>query len=241
MSSEISRLLQFFTDSICEINKNFWSYCNLCSRKEPPKDVDLRNQTFVVTGGNRGFGRGVTIELVARGATVIIGARGAEAASKVIQECRKLYPNSPRVTYFQLDLTNFDSINEFSDNVHEVCSKYGLQGLINNAALTQLFNMSNVSNQEEMELTWAVNIFGLAYLTNSLMRLLLKAPDGSTIVNVSSLAHLLVPCVDTCGPMVRRRPFEMISNYAKTKLALMFLHKAISEAIKREEFACVRR
>lgn len=233
MSSEVSRLLQSFTDVMCEINKNFWSYCNFCSRKVPPKDVDLRNQTFVVTGGNRGFGRGVTIELVARGATVIIGARGAETASKVIQECLKLYPNSPRVTYFQLDLTNFDSINGFSDNVHEVCSKYGLKGLINNAALTDLmFNISSVSNQEKMELTWAVNIFGLAYLTNSLMKLLLKAPDGSTIVNVSSLAHLVVPCVDTCGPMVRGRPFESFSIYAETKLALMFYTKQLAKQLK---------
>lgn len=238
MASEFSRAFQSFRDTTREINTNIASFWRISSRKAPPKDVDLSGQWYVVTGGNRGFGRGVTLELVSRNANVIIGARGAEAAKEVIQEANKLCPNSaPKVTYFPLDLASFDSIETFSRSVHELLSANSnsrLNGLVNNAALwmaTQKFTTAK-KNQPEMELTWAVNFFGLVYLTHQLMDLFSQqSSSGARIVNVSSLAHLTVPRVDTCDPMARHKSFEWINNYAETKLALMFYTKQLAKQL----------
>lgn len=208
MSTEFWRGLQAFRDMAREVNNNVCSFWRVSQRTPPPKDVDLRGQSFVVTGGNRGFGKGVTLELASRGANVIIGARGSEAAKAVIAEAAKLYPESPPVQYFPLDLTSFDSIRAFSRQVKEsLGANQSLSGLVNNATLwmgTQTWTPAR-DGQPEMEPTWAVNIFGLAYLTRQLEELLLKSNDAR-IVNVSSLGHLMVPFVDTCDPMARNRP-----------------------------------
>lgn len=220
-----------------EINTNIATSLKIFSRHPPPTDVDLSGKYYVVTGGNRGFGRGITLELVQRGANVIIGARGADASNEVIHEAMKLNPNS-KVTYFHLDLASFDSINQFSRFVHESLIvegiSNGLDGLVNNAAVwmfEQEFTPSGKKNQPEMELTWAVNFFGLVYLTNSVIDLLKRSSPGARIVNVTSLMHLTVSNVDTNDPMAHMRPFEWINNYSETKLALMFYTKQLAKQL----------
>lgn len=236
-SVELKRGLQSFQDVAGEINTNVWSFWRLSSRMEPPP-TDLSGNHYIVTGGNRGFGRGVTLELVARNASVIIGARGAAAAANVINECSKLNPKAPKVTYFPLDLSSFASIDSFARNVQDMIGAKGggLNGLVNNAALWMSQQKWTVgANQPEMELTWAVNMFGLSYLTAKMMDLLRMASigdgRGAKIINVSSLAHLNVPAVDVCDPMARKRTFNWINNYAETKLALMFYTKQLAKQL----------
>ena len=72
-------------------------------------------------------------------------------------------------------------------------------------------------------------VFGLAYLTNLLIDLL--TPGGARIVNVASIAHLSVSKVDANDPMARNRSFDWISNYAESKLALMFYTKQLAKQL----------
>lgn len=216
-----------------EMNRNLMSFLCIAPRTIPP-NTPLTGQSFVVTGGNRGFGRGVTLELVARGARVIIGARGTEAGTAVINEAATLYPDAPRVSYFPLDLTSFESIREFARKIKETLGSNGLSGLVNNAGLwssEQKFTPAK-SDQPEMEMTWAVNVFGLVYLTNQLQDLLLRSPPGGArIVNVASIAHLSVSKVDADDPMSKSRPFNFVHNYAESKLAVMFYTKQLAKRL----------
>ena len=233
-SAERSRAWQVISDVSQEVTTNLLSFWRISCRNEPPTDVSLTGCSYVVTGGNRGFGRGVVLELASRGARVFIGARDSGAAQGVIDESSRLHPLAPTPVYIPLDLTCFESIRSFCRQLRVELDGARLEGLVNNAALwmgTQSWKQVE-GEREEMEPSWAVNVFGLALLTNLLLDdNLLLAPTG-TIVNVSSLAHLSVPRVDTEDPMARNRPFDWIRNYAETKLALMFYTKQLAKQLK---------
>lgn len=231
---EWSRAWQVISDVSQEVTTNLVSFWRISSRAEPPTEVPLTGCSYLVTGGNRGFGRGVVLELASRGARLFIGARDSEAAQGVIDESSRLYPLAPTPVYIPLDLTCFESIRSFCRQLKsELGNGARLEGLVNNAALwmgTQ--SWKQVEEGKEMEPSWAVGVFGLALLTSLLLDdNLLSAPTG-TIVNVSSLAHLLVPRVDTEDPMARNRPFDWIRNYAEAKLALMFYTKQLAKQLK---------
>lgn len=51
---------------------------------------NLKGKVAVVAGGNGGIGKGVALELAARGATVVINGRSADKAETVLAEIRKL-------------------------------------------------------------------------------------------------------------------------------------------------------
>lgn len=229
----MSTTLQTMGQATGEIYRNLLSFLRISRRQEPP-NVQLSGQIFIVTGGNRGLGKGVTLELAARSAQVIIAARGSEAAGAVIQEASSLYPEAPAVTYYPLDVASFESIRDFSREIHE---KFGeskaLSGLVNNAGiLTKKQNWTTACpDQEEMELAWAVNVFGLAYLTNQLQDLLLRSKNGARMVNVSSLGHVSVAKVDTADPMSRNKSFKWLRNYAESKLAVMFYTKQLAKQL----------
>ena len=153
-----SRALQAMGQFTSEMNRNFWSFLKVSPRQVPPS-VQLKGETFIVTGGNRGFGKGVTLELVARGANVIIAAGGSEAKGNAIQEASKLHPDAPPVTYYNLDLASFESIRDFSRQVHErFGGKKKLSGLVNSAGLwtgEQVWTEAR-PDQVEMELSWSL-------------------------------------------------------------------------------------
>jgi short-subunit dehydrogenase len=52
-------------------------------------DRNLSEKTVVITGASSGAGRAIALEFAARGATVILGARRADALEEVVQECRQ--------------------------------------------------------------------------------------------------------------------------------------------------------
>ncbi len=49
----------------------------------------LEDKVIVVTGGNKGVGKGVVLEAAREGAKVVIGARDEEAADMVLDEVKK--------------------------------------------------------------------------------------------------------------------------------------------------------
>jgi NAD(P)-dependent dehydrogenase (short-subunit alcohol dehydrogenase family) len=52
-------------------------------------DLGLKGKIAVVTGSSRGWGRGIALELVARGARVVIHGRNAESVERTCSEVRK--------------------------------------------------------------------------------------------------------------------------------------------------------
>jgi enoyl-[acyl-carrier protein] reductase III len=143
--------------------------------------ADLEGKLALVTGGGRGIGRAIVLELARRGADVLINyVRHPDAAQTTADEARTLGVTAEPIRANVADEKNID---ELFTRVRE---RYGyLDLLINNSA-------SGV-NRPATELTthhwdWTLNVNARgAWLCARAALPLMQAHDGGAIVNISSL------------------------------------------------------
>ncbi|MEU1365106.1 SDR family oxidoreductase [Streptomyces sp. NPDC005803] len=177
----------------------------------------------LVTGANKGIGRGVAGQLAALGMTVVVGARdplrGEEAAAAV----RTVGGDAHAIT---LDVTDQATVQEAAKQVEE---RFGrLDVLINNAGITGSGQVSpedahdQVPSSVDLDMVRAVfetNVFGVIAVTNAMLPLLRRSP-APRIVNVSSHAASLTLTSDPDGPFTALLPS---AAYAPSKTALSAL------------------
>jgi NAD(P)-dependent dehydrogenase (short-subunit alcohol dehydrogenase family) len=130
--------------------------------------MTIEGRTVLVTGANRGIGRALVEEALARGAQrVYAGTR------------RPLSHADPRVTPLTLDVTDAAQIQAALARVES------LDVLINNAGLGL---PDDLSDRSLLERSLAVNLFGVYDVTQAFLPLLVESRGA--IVTVSSLAAL---------------------------------------------------
>jgi NAD(P)-dependent dehydrogenase (short-subunit alcohol dehydrogenase family) len=130
--------------------------------------VTIANRTVLVTGANRGIGRALVEEALARGAKrVYAGTRQALA-----------HPDR-RVTALTFDLTDAAQVRAAADQVES------LDILINNAGVAQY---DDLSDRSAIEHHLAVNFFGTYTVTQAFLPQLIRSRGA--IVNVLSTAAL---------------------------------------------------
>ena len=92
--------------------------------------ASLKGKVAVVTGGNTGIGKETVLELVRRGARVIIGCRDVEKGRAVADRARTVLGGEVEVV--ALDLADLHSVRRFG----EKCLEEGrVDLLVNNAGL----------------------------------------------------------------------------------------------------------
>ena len=142
--------------------------------------MHLEQKWALVTGGNTGIGEQVALELVAKGAHVVIVARDRDRAQAVTAR----HPD--RMTFIQADLSLPDEQDRV---VREVTQRFPqLAILVNNAGVQ--VNMPAVSIGSGDQMTRfrseiAINLTAPVALSFGLMPLLAGQPEAA-IVNVSS-------------------------------------------------------
>src|SRR3984885_4440108 len=138
-----------------------------------------------ITGGNRGIGLETARQLGKQGVQVVIGSRdlakGATAAEKLRAE-------GADVETIRFDITKPADYNEAHNYFDK---KFGrLDILINNAGVSKepfgAPNNASSVNQAILRETFDTNFFGTIELTQALLPLIKKAPEGR-IVNLSSI------------------------------------------------------
>ena len=142
----------------------------------PPEGFcTLDDKTALVTGGSRGIGRAIALELARAGAEVVVGYRsGADEAEAVAQEAggRAL----------QADVSDPEEARRLVEQAGE------LDVLVNNAGLTRdglLVRMPDADWSDVIE----SNLSGVFYTCRAAVRGMMKKRAGS-IVNVSSIVGL---------------------------------------------------
>jgi len=134
----------------------------------------ITNKTILITGANRGIGRALVDEALARGAKrVYAGTRGA------------LRHPDRRVVPLTLDVT---SASQIERAVRKVDS---LDLLINNAGVAIYSDLSNLAVIEQH---MKVNFLGLLNVTNAFLPLL-KRSEGAVVNNLSLAAIAALPVV----------------------------------------------
>ena len=134
-----------------------------------------------VTGGNRGIGFQICRDLAKEGFKVILTARDLE---KGLDAAEKLKDEGLDVKFYQLDISNIDSIENFYQTVVNDFGK--LDVFINNAAILPEPISSGLSaGHQEIKETIETNVYGPIALCQKFIPLMIKKNYGR-IVNLSS-------------------------------------------------------
>jgi len=138
----------------------------------------LDGKVVVVTGGNRGIGRGISEALHAEGAHVVLTARDANAAAKAAGEI------GPRATGLACDVRDEAAVGRLFAEVEK--RHGGCDVLVNNAGIG-IFGPVAETKPEDWRTVIETNLNGVFYCCRAAIPQM-KKKGGGYIFNVSSLA-----------------------------------------------------
>lgn len=169
------------------------------------------NRVAVVTGGSRGIGRAVCLELAGRGASVVLCYAGNEqAANDTAEACRAL---DARVTAFKCDVADAQQVR---DMMRAVVREYGrIDVLVNNAGVTR-DGFLLMMRESDYDAVLDTNLKGTFLCIKNVVHTMMKQNYGR-IVNVSSVTGL--------------RGNAGQANYAASKAGVIGLTKAAAKEL----------
>jgi NAD(P)-dependent dehydrogenase (short-subunit alcohol dehydrogenase family) len=138
----------------------------------------LDGKTAVVTGGNRGIGRGIVEALHGEGATVVLTARDAAIAADAARQV------GARAHGVACDVRAYESVQRLFRETERVAG--GLDILVNNAGVG-LFGPVADTSPEDWRTVIETNLDGPFYCCREAIPLM-RRRGGGYIFNISSLA-----------------------------------------------------
>jgi len=171
--------------------------------------MNLKGKTALVTGGSRGIGRAIALELAAQGANIVVNyTRNAEMAAGVVAELEALGVQALAV---QADVSVASEAERLVDQAAALTGQIDL--LINNAGIirdTLLIRMK----EEDWDDVLQINLKGAFLMTKLVGKAMLKKKAGR-IVNITSVVGVM------------GNPGQ--ANYAASKAGLIGLTKSAAK------------
>lgn len=172
--------------------------------------MDLTGKTAIVTGGSRGIGRAICIELARRGANVVFSYAGNAAAAD--ETLKLVEAEGVAARSVKGDVTSADSAKELVEAARELG---GVDILVNNAGITRDKLTARMS-EEDFDAVIATNLKGAFLMTKAVLRPMMRAKSGS-IVNMASVVGIM----GNAGQ----------ANYAASKAGLIGMTKSVAREV----------
>lgn len=143
--------------------------------------MGLTGKTAVVTGGSRGIGRAICIELAKQGANVVVNYSGSEdKAKQVVLEIEALGAKAIAIQANVADSATVDAM------MKQAVATFGsLDILVNNAGITR-DNLLMRMKEQEWDDVIDTNLKGVFLCTKAVTRQMMKQRAGR-IINISSI------------------------------------------------------
>lgn len=173
--------------------------------------MSLEGKTAIVTGGSRGIGRAICIELARQGANVVTCyANGADGANETVEMCKEYGVKAEAVK------ANVSKNDDVAALIAKVKDEYGsIDVLVNNAGITK-DNLIMKMNEEDFDKVIDTNLKGAFLCIQNIARIMLKQKSGR-IINISSV-------VGVSGNAGQ-------ANYAASKAGLIGLTKSVAKEL----------
>ena len=169
----------------------------------------MSGKTAVVTGGSRGIGRAICLELARRGANVVFSYAGnTAAAEKTLEELKALGVEARAV---QGNVADPAAAKTLIDTA--VKELGGIHILVNNAGITR-DGLAMAMKEEDFDAVIETNLKGAFLCMKAAIRPMMKARYGR-IVNMSSVVAL------------RGNPGQI--NYCASKAGLIGMTKSLAK------------
>ena len=179
--------------------------------KENKKIGSLSDKVVIITGGGRGIGKTIAIEMAKEDAQIAILSRTRpelEETARVIQGL------GGRVIYLTADISDYNAVQEA---VHRIISEYGkVDILVNNAAITKMEPFTDAQVDEWKRIV-EVNLFGTFNLCHAVVPHFVKQKSGK-IINMGSDSSFI--------------GYPLMTAYSASKHAIIGLTKSLAEEVK---------
>jgi 3-oxoacyl-[acyl-carrier protein] reductase len=175
-------------------------------------EKQFTGKSAIVTGGTRGIGKAIAIELAKRGCNVAFNyARSVEEADKLSAELTDLGVKSLSL---QCDVANTEASADF---VKQTVAEFGtVDFLINNAGITRDGLIMRMK-EADWDAVVDTNLKGAWNFSKAVLRPMMKNENGGSILNVSSISGV----VGMLGQ----------SNYSASKAGMIGLTKSMAKEI----------
>ena len=146
--------------------------------------MNLKGKTAVVTGGSRGLGRAICLELAAGGANLVFCFAGNEAAAQeTAQACRAL---GTEVDYLRCNVADSTQVKELMETAVQRFGRIDI--LVNNAGITRDGLMLTMK-ESDFDQVVETNLKGTFLCMKAVARQMIKQRYGR-IINLSSVVGL---------------------------------------------------
>ena len=146
--------------------------------------MSLKGKVAIVTGGSRGIGRAICLELAAQGANVVFSYAGNDAAAQ--ETLAALTQLGVEARSFKGDVTDAEAVKNLVDTA--VKELGGVHILVNNAGITR-DGLAMTMKEEDFDAVVSTNLKGTFLCMKAVTRPMMKAKYGR-IVNLSSVVAL---------------------------------------------------
>jgi amino acid adenylation domain-containing protein len=171
----------------------------------------LSNKVAVITGGGRGIGRSIALNMAKEGATTVIVGRTTSKLQDVAREIREF---GGYAYIIEADITDLEKIKREMNLVVEKFGKIDI--LVNNAGITKMSSMLD-TKPEEWKKIIDTNLFGTYNLCYAIVPFMIEQKFGK-IINIGSDSSLI--------------GYPLMTAYAASKHGILGLTKSLSEELK---------
>lgn len=172
--------------------------------------MKLAGKVALVTGGAQGIGRAIAEGFAAEGAEVVIGDINLAAAQATAADI------GASARSLQLDVTDETSIEQVVEQTVAACGRIDV--LVNNAAVFDMAPVEEVT-RESFRRLFAVNVEGMFFMMQAVVRRMLADGRGGRIINMASQAG--------------RRGEALVAGYCATKAAVISITQSAGLALAR--------
>jgi len=144
--------------------------------------MSLEGRTAVVTGGARGIGRAIAVELAARGAQVVVNYNSSpEKAEEVVAE---ITANGGKALAVKADVSDFKQAGELIQATLDAFG--GIDILVNNAGITR-DKLILMMSEEDFDIVQKINLKGTFNCCKAAVKAMLRKRNGR-IINITSVS-----------------------------------------------------
>lgn len=173
--------------------------------------TDFKGKVAIVTGGGRGIGRAIALELGTRGATVIVNYRSsADSANEVIATIKEAGGDGMA---YQADVSDEEQVNAM---MKAVAKEYGqIDVLVNNAGVTR-DNVIMMLKSEDFDMVLNTNLRSAWLCCKAASRQMMRKRTGR-IINITSVVGIAGNGGQT--------------NYSASKAGMIGLTKSLAKEV----------
>ncbi len=181
--------------------------------------MDLAKQVCIVTGGSRGIGRAICLELAAQGATVVACARDAAKLQSLVAEAKEREA-AGAIEPQALDVTDGAACAAMIDRVADAHGRIDV--LVNNAGITRDGLLASMDD-EAFDAVLDANLKAVFRLSRGVTKHMMRARKGR-IINITSVAGMM------------GNPGQC--NYAASKAGVIGFTKSVAKELARRNITC---